>query len=182
MDIQSYFERIGYHGALEPTWQTLRALHEAQLLTVPFENLAIRLGREIVLDEAALWAKIVAHRRGGFCYELNGLFALLLRSPGFRVYLLSAAVATATHGFGPDFDHLTLLVHLEEDRLADVGFGESFREPLRLQAGLVQSQIRNSYRLECEGVSWIYEERDSEWKPAHRFTLQRLCLKSSLNR
>jgi N-hydroxyarylamine O-acetyltransferase len=172
VDIQRYLERINYHGSLEPTFLTLQALHEAHLLAVPFENLDISLGREIVLDEASLWTKIVEHHRGGFCYELNGLFALLLRALGFQVNMLSAAVANATGGFGPEFDHLTLRVHLEEDWLADVGFGESFRQPLRLQAGLIQPQDGGSYRLEREGVFWIYQEWDGFWNPAYRFTLQ----------
>lgn len=146
-------------------------MHEAHLLAVPFENLDIHLGREIVLNEAALWTKLVVHRRGGFCYELNGPFALLLRAFGFPVDLLSAAVATSTGGFGPELDHLTLLVHLEDDWLADVDFGESFRYPLRLQAELVQPQGKRSYRLEDEGASWIYETWEGEWKPAYRFTL-----------
>jgi N-hydroxyarylamine O-acetyltransferase len=172
MDIQRYLERIHYHGSLEPTLQTLRALHEAHLLAVPFENLDIHLGREIVLNEASLWTKIVEHKRGGFCYELNGMFALLLRTLGFQLDMLSAAVANSAGGFGPEFDHLTLLVHLEEDWLADVGFGESFRQPLRMQATLAQSQYGGSYRMEREGVSWIYQVWDSEWKAAYRFTLQ----------
>lgn len=172
VDIQKYLERINYHGSLDPTLQTLRALHETHLLAVPFENLDIHLGRAIVLDEASLWTKIVEHKRGGFCYELNGLFALLLRTLGFPVDMLSAAVANSTGGFGPEFDHLTLLVHLEEDWLADVGFGESFRQPLRMQAALAQPQDRGSYRLERAGISWIYQEWDGAWKPAYRFTLQ----------
>lgn len=172
MDIQRYLERIHYRGSDEPTLQTLRGLHEAHLLAVPFENLDIHLGREIILDEASLWAKIIEHRRGGFCYELNGLFALLLRTLGFQVDLLSAAVAHSTGGFGPDFDHLTLLVHLEEDWLVDVGFGEAFRQPLRMQAAVVQQQAMGSYRLEREGAFWIYQEWDGAWKPAYRFTLQ----------
>ncbi len=172
MDIPSYLERLHYHGSLEPTLQTLQALHMAHLLAVPFENLNISLGRAIVLDEAALWTKIVARNRGGFCYELNGLFALALRALGFQVDLLSAAVAASTGGFGPEFDHLTLLVHLEEDWVADVGFGESFRQPLQLRAALVQPQNGGSYRLEREGVFWIYQEWDGVWKAAYRFTLQ----------
>ena len=130
VDIARYLERITYHGSREPIVSTLQALREAHLLAVPFENLDIALRRAIVLDEASFWTKIVEHHRGGFCYELNGLFALLLRALGFQVDLLSASVARETGGFGPDFDHLTLLVHLEQDWLADVGFGESFRQPL----------------------------------------------------
>ncbi|HEX9438499.1 MAG TPA: arylamine N-acetyltransferase, partial [Roseiflexaceae bacterium] len=110
MDIQTYFQRINYHGPLAPTAETLRELHVAHLLAVPFENLNIGLGWPIVLDEAALFEKIVVRRRGGFCYELNGLFSALLRALSFDVTLLSAGVARADGGFGPEFDHLTLLV------------------------------------------------------------------------
>jgi N-hydroxyarylamine O-acetyltransferase len=172
MDIQRYLQRIHYHGPLEPTFQTLRALYVAHLLAVPFENLDIHLGKAIVLDEALLWTKIVEYRRGGFCYELNGLFALLLRALGFSVDMLSAAVANSNGGFGPEFDHLTLLVRLEENWLADVGFGEAFRQPLLLQATVAQRQAMGSYKLEREGESWLYQEWDGGWKPAYRFTLQ----------
>ncbi len=172
MDIPGYFERLHYRGSLEPTLQTLQALHMAHLLAVPFENLDISLSRAISLDEPSLWTKIVERHRGGFCYELNGLFAVVLRALGFQVDLLSAAVAPSTGGFGPEFDHLTLLVHLEENWIADVGFGESFRLPLRLQVGLVQPQHGGSYRLEREGSFWIYQEWDGVWKPQYRFTLQ----------
>ena len=110
VDRARYLERITYHGSREPILPILQALHEAHLLAVPFENLDIFLGRAIVLDEASLWSKIIEQHRGGFCYELNGLFALLLRALGFQVDLLSAAVARSTGGFGPDFDHLTLRV------------------------------------------------------------------------
>src|SRR5579859_3200412 len=89
LHIKSYLRRIHYTGSLEPTYQTLAALQEAHLLAVPFENLDISLGREIILDEAALFHKIVEQRRGGFCYELNGLFASLLRALGFKVTMLS---------------------------------------------------------------------------------------------
>src|SRR6266540_1131840 len=105
MDIQAYLCRIHYRGGLAPTAAILRELHRAHLLTVPFENLDIHLGRPILLDQEALFDKIVTRRRGGFCYELNGLFALLLRELGFDVTLLSAGVAHADGGFGPEFDH-----------------------------------------------------------------------------
>src|SRR5262245_34969656 len=110
MEIQAYLDRINYHGPREPTAEALRALHRAHMLAVPFENLDIRLGRPIVLGEAALYDKIVRRRRGGFCHELNGLFATLLRELGFDVTMLSARVARVAGGFGPEFDHLTLLV------------------------------------------------------------------------
>src|SRR5262245_7292536 len=83
----------------------LRALHIAHLYTVPFENLDIHIGRPIVLDQRSFFRKMVEERRGGFCYELNGLFAWLLREMGFEVTLLAASVAGETGGFSPEFDH-----------------------------------------------------------------------------
>jgi N-hydroxyarylamine O-acetyltransferase len=172
LDIAAYLKRIDYHGQLAPTLQTLEALHEAHLLAVPFENLDIHRGRPIRLGSASLFQKIVSRRRGGFCYELNGLFALLLRKLGFEVTLLSASVAHANGGFGPEFDHLTLLVHLSEDWLADVGFGDSFRQPLQAQAGLEHSEGEQAYRLIRDGVYWIQQRRYDGWQPEYRFTMQ----------
>lgn len=96
MNIEAYLHRIHYNGSLEPTFQLLSVLQEAHLLAVPFEILDIHLGRKILLEEEALFHKIVEQQRGGFCYELNGLFALLLRTLGYKVTMLSAGVAHAT--------------------------------------------------------------------------------------
>lgn len=130
--VRRYLDRIGAAGPGAPTPDLLRDLHLRHLRTVPFENLSIHLGEPIVLEEAALVDKIVDRRRGGFCYELNGLFAHLLRALGFPVTMLSARV------FGPDgspgfpFDHLVLRVDLDERYLVDVGFGAHASHPLRL--------------------------------------------------
>src|SRR5581483_7566583 len=150
LDIRDYLQRIHYQGSLEPTLQTLQALHETHLLTVPFENLSIHYGQPIILQEALLFNKIVYKHRGGFCYELNGLFARLLQQSGFRVTLLSAEVAGDDGTFSPEFDHLTLLIHSlsDSDWLADVGFGDSFRQPLRFKAELEQDGADGkTYRL-----------------------------------
>ena len=93
MNVNSYLARIGFSGATAPTADTLRRLHLSHMRTVPFENLDISLGREIVCDEDRFLHKIIHLRRGGFCYELNGAFAALLRSLGFSVTLLSARVS-----------------------------------------------------------------------------------------
>src|SRR5579864_1973869 len=133
-----YLDRIHFpalvgSASLEPSLQTLQGLHEAHLLAVPFENLSIYYDQPIILQETALYEKIVRRRRGGFCFELNGLFAALLRELGFEVTLLSASMAHANDEFGPEIDHLALLVHLSEDWLVDVGNGDSFRRPLKVQ-------------------------------------------------
>lgn len=102
------------------------------MLTVPFENLDIRMGRPIILDQPLFFQNIVTNCRGGYCYELNGCFEWLLKSLGFQVSMLSASVATKNDSFSPDFDHMLLLVHLKEHWLADVGFGDLFTEPKQL--------------------------------------------------
>jgi len=173
VDTSSYLARIAYDGPKEVNAQTLRALHRAHLLAVPFENLDISLGRKITVDEAAILNKVVVLRRGGFCYELNGAFGALLRALGFRVTLLSARVARADGGEGPEFDHLTLRVDLEQPWLADVGFGESFVEPLRLEAGREQLDPTGLYRLLQQGERLRMEKSlsDGSWKPQYWFSL-----------
>lgn len=155
MDVAAYLHRINYDGSLDPSPAALREMHRQHLFTVPFENLDILLKRPIVLDLAQLEAKIVGRRRGGFCYELNSLFARLLTELGYAVQLLSARVRREDGGFGPEFDHMLLRVQFDEPWLADVGFGESFLSPLQLKsdgAGAV-----NGHRY---SVSW----NNGEWE------------------
>jgi len=143
-------------------------------MAVPFENLSIHANEPILLQEKSLFDKIVLRQRGGFCYELNGLFAVLLHGLGFNVKMLSAGVARTDGGFGPDFDHMTLMVSLEERWLVDVGFGDSFRQPLLIDRRDVQVQGDRLYQIDDDGVYLILKERDGKgaWKPQYRFTLQ----------
>jgi N-hydroxyarylamine O-acetyltransferase len=141
---------------------------------VPFENLSIHSGEPIVLEDEALFEKVVNRRRGGFCYELNGLFAALLRGLGFEVEMLAAGVAIEADNFGPEFDHMTLLVKLDERWIADVGFGDSFLEPLRLDTPDEQVQGARAYKFVSDRDYRILWQRnyDGEWAPQYRFTLQ----------
>lgn len=168
-----YFDRIGYTGSREPTADTLCRLHRAHMLSVPFENLDISLGRKIVCEEEAFFLKIVEQRRGGFCYELNGAFAALLRELGFRVTLLSARVPRDDGTYSPEFDHLALKVDLQEPWLADVGFGDLFLDPLRIDTGAEQEQDGRRFRI-VEHAGALKVERtepDGTWKPQYAFTL-----------
>jgi N-hydroxyarylamine O-acetyltransferase len=183
LDPRAYLERIHSSSAIDltasrPSLALLRALHEAHLLTVPFENLSIHYGQPILLGDTALYAKIVGQHRGGFCYELNGLFAWLLTRLGFTVSRLSARVAQPDGGFTPDFDHMALRIHHLEgaDWLADVGFGDSFRQPLRIQHDLAQDGADGlTYRLRfnADERAWLLQQRGvTDWVPQYRFTLQ----------
>jgi N-hydroxyarylamine O-acetyltransferase len=144
-----YLDRIGVARPATVDAATLRTLHRAHQLTVPFENLSIHLSEPISLDPGDLLDKIVTRRRGGFCYELNGAFALLLHALGAEVTRVAARVHGAA-GFGPLFDHLALVVRPADGSgpwLADVGFGSHSVYPLR------------------------FDSRDAQHDPAARFLL-----------
>jgi len=134
MDVDAYLGRIGLARPLSPDVSALCLLQERHLAAVPFENLSVHLGEPIDLAEDALFDKIVNRRRGGFCYELNGLFAALLRELGFDARLHAAQVFAPDGTLGPPLDHAAIVVELEESWLADVGFGRFARHPLRLSA------------------------------------------------
>ena len=176
MKTEAYLKRINYDGPLEPSAETLRRLQVAHLLAVPFENLSIHSAEPIILDDEALFRKVVERQRGGFCYELNGLFAALLRALGFEVTMLSAQVADDEGGFGPDFDHMALMVTAGERWLVDVGFGDSFIEPLLLDERGTQHQAGRAYRIVADGewlvVQLLGKENASEWKRQYRFKLR----------
>jgi N-hydroxyarylamine O-acetyltransferase len=146
MDVDAYLGRIGHAGSREASEHTLSELHRAHMLAVPFENLDIHLGVANVLDPEHVFDKIVARRRGGWCYELNGLFALLLERLGFAVTRHSASVVLSDPP-SPDFAHLTLRVDLDRPWLADVGFGASFTRPLRLDVEDDQERDGSTYHV-----------------------------------
>ncbi len=131
--VQGYLDRIDHRGSIEPDLATLAALQRAHMLAVPFENLDIHLGRRLVLDPAVNYGKIVQRRRGGWCFELNGLFAWLLSELGFDVTLLGSRVAGSESG-GSDLAHLLLQVDLDQPYIVDVGFGEGAFHPVPLAA------------------------------------------------
>jgi len=175
MDVAAYLRRIDYRPPVQPDFETLRGLHLAHLQHVPFENLSIHEQEPIVLDDHALFEKIVTRRRGGFCYELNGLFGRLLRELGFEVAMLSAEVAGDQGDFSRDFDHMALKVELHEELwLTDVGFGDSFIEPLPLN-GAEHQQREYRYRVApTSGERFLLQRAapDGVWKPQYRFSLQ----------
>ncbi len=178
MDVKRYLKRLNYTGPTTPTAKTLRQLQLAHLQMVPFENLSIHSQVPIVLNDDALFEKIVVQHRGGFCYELNGLFASLLRSLGFEVTMLSARVANDAGEFGPEFDHMTLLVTApdapQQRWLADVGFGDSFNEPLLLDVREEQVQGDHAYRIDPVEDYLLLSNRAAggDWQPEYRFTLE----------
>jgi N-hydroxyarylamine O-acetyltransferase len=162
MDVETYLRRIEYDGPRQPSSATLRDLHRQHLFTVPFENLDIHLGTRIVLEPARLYDKIVRRHRGGFCYELNSLFGDLLRALGFEVQMLSGRVRREDGGFGPEFDHMLLKVELEEPWLVDVGFGDSFVDPIIFRSGGADQVDGHRYVVLPVGNEWELLREDNK--------------------
>lgn len=147
MNTEKYLRRIGVeYFNLPADADSLRFLQRQHLLNVPFENLDIHWKRPILLDTARFFNKIVKSRRGGFCYELNGLFNELLRKIGFETRLISARVSDGKGGFSAEYDHLAILVIIDErGYLADVGFGDFTAEALVVREGSEQSDENGTF-------------------------------------
>lgn len=149
MNQAEYLKRIDYYGSLEPSLRVLKKLQKQHLLTVPFENLDIHFGRSIELNLAGIFDKVVRQRRGGFCYELNGLFSELLLSIGFEVRRVSARVYRGNNRYGQEFDHLASVIKIDgHEYLSDVGFGEFTFEPLQLALDTIQTDQRGQYFID----------------------------------
>ncbi|MCR3750454.1 arylamine N-acetyltransferase family protein [Lentzea californiensis] len=148
MVIDTFLDRLEYREPVRADLATLRGLHRAWRLRVPYENIDIQLGRPVLLTPDALAAKFARRGRGGLCYEMNGALALLLRGIGFTVTVVEAAVLRATRGDRQWGNHIALLVDVEgEHWLADTGIGDAFLEPLPLREG-AHRQGRLIYRME----------------------------------
>ncbi|CAH1231805.1 NAT1 [Branchiostoma lanceolatum] len=189
MDVRQYLSRISYHGDTSPTLENLGAIYQAHMLAVPFENLSIHCGEEIILDLQLFYNKIVLKGRGGFCYENNGLFSWLLGQLGFNLKIVKGQV-------GDTGAHMVNVVSIDGERwVADVGFGCVFRTPIRLAAGQEHPDVTGTYRLQQEGETWIVERKSKtrldsavfeatsggtqkddigsgEWAVQYKFTLQ----------
>ena len=134
---QLYLNRIQYNGYISVSEETLFELQAAHLLTIPFENLDIHYQNEIKLDIASIYNKIVLKKRGGFCYELNGLFYQLLKDIGFDVQMISARVYNKDGSYGAEYDHLAIVARVNSKcYLLDVGFGKFSFKPLEIKLGI----------------------------------------------
>jgi len=167
-----YLQRIRYAGPLQPTLKVLQNLQSAHLFQVPFENLDVHLQRPIVLDVDRFYTKIVEQNRGGFCYELNGLFYELLVSLGFAAYRISCRVFNAEKGYGADFDHLAILVKIGETQyLTDVGFGDFTMQPLAFVLGKKQEDPNGIFVFDNdkEGFFRVQKKMETTWSPQYIF-------------
>jgi N-hydroxyarylamine O-acetyltransferase len=168
--LSRYFARIGYGGDATASLATLRGLHRAHLLSIPYENLDIHFGVPLTLDPDGMFAKLVDERRGGWCYEMNGLFGHVLETLGFDVRRVSGAVGRVERGWRAQGNHLVLIVMLDRPWIADVGFGDGFLTPLPLEPGTyTQSFLR--YRVSRDGPRWRVDNHAYGGADGFDFTL-----------
>jgi len=169
-NVDEYLTHIGYIGSKEPTVANLAALHSCHLLAVVYENISCIIGEKIKLDPDWIFEKIVKRGRGGFCFELNGVFHWLLKSLGYNVRMVSAMVYTPT-GFTFPTDHLVNLVKIEGSQfLCDVGFGKhTFTTPIPLEVG-VHSSPHGLHRVvgemggQVDLQKWYAGQWNTKWR------------------
>lgn len=173
MNFDKYLKRIGAdYFDLKPDLATLNFLQKQHLLNIPFENLDIHWGNPITLDIERIFTKIVENGRGGFCYELNGLFYELLVSIGFQCRRISGRVNDGNGFHGAEFDHLATLAKIDgAEFLADVGFGEFSAEPLKFVLDMEQVDANGSFIIRQFGDAYLeVAKRDEElWKSEYIF-------------
>ena len=146
MDITRYLQRISLKEIEAANYDALLQLQSQHMLHVPFENLNVMHNIPIPLDVENYYKKIVLEQRGGFCYELNGLFNSLLKDLGFNTYFISATVNRPDGTWAKPGLHASLIVELDQPYLVDVGFGDSARMPLPL-TGEVREDVSGVYRV-----------------------------------
>lgn len=174
IDAQPYLDRLQLKKEAV-SLPYLRKLHRAHLLHIPFENLDIHYRRKIVLDIGLIYKKVIGEKRGGLCYELNGLFYHLLARLGFEVFLGSASVFDED-SLSEEFDHMIIFVRVEDKTyLCDVGFGSSFTEPRQLTTNVSQLDYTKYYKFETTpDDEWVLKSSDdnSDFKSVYQFLIK----------
>lgn len=174
IEVEPYLQHLGLEKE-EPSLKYLNKLHRNHLLSIPFENLDIHYRKKIVLDYQKIYEKIIGNRRGGFCYELNGLFLHLLANLGFDVQAGSARVFENGHP-SAEFDHMIVFCQLGSDRyLCDVGFGELFSHPKKLELNQTTLDYNHYWKFEMNpDEDWILKKSsdNSAFNAIYQFHLQ----------
>lgn len=169
VDVEQYLQRIGMKYVTESNLKTLTSLQNNHMLHIPFENLDVINGIPIELDVNAFYEKIVTNNRGGFCYELNGLFNWLLQRLGYETILVAASVKQSDGTWSVyDTSHACILVFIDIPYLVDVGFGDSVRTPLPLTGETVED-ISGTYRIKklSEEV-FDLQRKNGKWETLFR--------------
>ena len=169
--LDAYLERIGFRGEALPNLPTLRKLHRLHVQSISYENIDVQLGTPISRNPRAAFRKIVAQGRGGWCFEMNGLFAFMLEAIGFRVQRLAAGVMREQMGDEAVGNHLALVVKLDRLYLADVGLGNGLIEPTPLVEGPIRQGFKRFALERIGGGWWRFRNHEGAMPPSFDFSL-----------
>lgn len=173
-DLDAYFERIQVEREENYTEEYLDKLVFAHQCQVPFENLDVRRGEPIRLGTLDLFDKVITKKRGGYCFELNGLFSRFLRDCGFDVFACRVRI-TRGKNFVPPVLHRATIVTLEDGLYyCDVGYGGP--QPggcIKVEDGVVKDVAGQTYRISKYDEHWWTISRTVEegWEDVMQFTL-----------
>lgn len=169
MELGAYLERVGFEGAPRADLDTLTRLHTGHLCAIPYENLDVLLGHKLDFDQARIFDKLVTRRRGGWCYEMNGLLAWALERIGFRITRVAGAVHRTHLGDQAVGNHLVLLVHLDRIYIADVGFGDGLHQPVPLREGVIAQHGFESRLVRTAHGWWRFHNHQNGSAPTFDF-------------
>jgi N-hydroxyarylamine O-acetyltransferase len=171
LSLSNYLTRIGFEGEPRADLETLSRIHRLHLEAIAYENLDVQLGRTVGFDLNEIYRKLVLSRRGGWCYEMNGLMAWALEEVGFNVTRLAGAVVRDKAGDESIGAHLALCIQLDAPYLVDVGFGDGLIEPIPIEVGSVR-QDELEFRLErVDGSWWRFHNQPHGGAPTFDFQL-----------
>ncbi len=173
MNVEKYLDRIGLNNHLiNANFKNLTLLQRQHLLNIPFENLDIHWNNLIELNVSNFYEKIVDRKRGGFCYELNGLFCELLKEIGYKCKIVSARVNDGKGGFGEEYDHLAILAEVgSKEYLVDVGFGDFTAEPLIFELDSEQKDRNGIFSIRNFDDEYfeVVKKNENEWQSEYIF-------------
>ncbi|MDP2077160.1 MAG: arylamine N-acetyltransferase [Sulfuricurvum sp.] len=171
-NLTDYLSRIGHNGAVLNDLTTLTQLVQKQLRSIPFENTEVQAGRIPSLTPEDIYTKILTNRRGGYCYEINGIFAMALSAIGFEWYFTGAR--PMFYPMRRPKTHMVVIVHVEgRDYLCDTGFGGyALRAPMMIEEGEI-TQDGDRFRLELIDGEYVLSSLvQAEWQRQYGFALQ----------
>lgn len=170
MDLDNYLERIGYSGPVRPDLACLSAVHRHHVQSIPYEDLDVQLGRPLDLDPERIRRKLIVDRRGGWCYEMNGLLGWALTEIGFDVTRMTGGVMRSERGDEAYGNHLVLRVDLgDESFMADAGLGDALFEPIPLREGEHRQNGRTYTLAQLDADTWRFENHEGRLPPTMDF-------------
>lgn len=178
MYVNNYLRRIGIDQLEQDKFVALKQLQLQHLLNIPFENLDVIRKIPIKLDVKSFYEKVIKNQRGGYCYELNGLFHWLLKELNYDCYLVAATVLRPDGSYAMERSHATQIVELDQPYVVDVGFGDSTYQPIPL-SGEVKEDVSGKYRLQKINDQTFELQREMEigkWRSLQRIDMTPLTL------